>query len=118
MAPGAALEYGSHAPPPYIGPYSIPSSSLNPSTKFFARLAETMIPQARASLSSAGVAPAFFAAAKLPRSQVGQPTATAQAIWIILRTFGSRTSVYSKSMTIFFGVVMLSPFSRPSSSPW
>ena len=68
------------------------------------------MPNAKASLNSAEVAPTSFAPAKALRSQVGQPAATAHPAWISLRVFASSTTSYSKSMSIFFRVVTFSPF--------
>ncbi|MGV3626782.1 MAG: hypothetical protein ACO1PN_03735 [Betaproteobacteria bacterium] len=75
-------------------------------TKFLARPAETMTPMDSASLISAELAPASFAPAKALCSQVGHPAATAHPAWISRRVFGSRISSYSKSICIFFRVVM------------
>jgi hypothetical protein len=98
---------------------SMPSSSFKPRTKFLARPADTMIPNASASLNSADVAPASFAPAKALRSQVGQPAATAHPAWMSLRVFASSTSSYSKSTWTLFRVVMISPSSsRTRAAPF
>lgn len=96
--------------------YLSPNSSARSWTKFLARPAETITPTDSASLISAEVAPASFAPAKALRSQVGQPAATAHPAWISLRVFASSTSSYSKSICIFFRVVIFSPFPRLSRS--
>jgi cell division inhibitor SulA len=66
-----------------------------------------MIAWATASLNSADVALASFATAKALRSQVGQPSATAQAALIKPCVFRSKTSSYSK--LILLPIFMVSP---------
>lgn len=82
--------------------HSNPNSSLKLRAKFLARPADTIIAQAIASFSSAGVAPAPFATAKALRSQVGHPTATAAAVLTNPCVFASRTSSYSNGTSTFF----------------
>jgi hypothetical protein len=88
--------------------HSIPSSSLKLRAKFLARPADTIIAQAIASFSSAGVAPAPFATAKALRSQVAHPTATEAAALTSPWVFASSTSSYSNGTSTFFRMVMSS----------